>query len=100
MRPNLIQRKSEFLPVLDDALARIDDIVSTDPTWGISQGVKVQLEFMRQAIADGRVPTADEKERINVGVLAMRNIDDFDPLLARWLSALDGAFRRWEQMPD
>ena len=99
MRPNLIQRKSEFLPVLDDALARIDAIVSTDPTWGISQGIKVQLEFMRQTVADGRAPSEDEKERINIGVLAVRNLDA-DPLLTTWLCELDGAFREWEQMPD
>lgn len=100
MRPNLIQKKSDFWPVLDDALARIDAIVSADPTWGISQGIKVQLEFMRKALADGRVPTDEEKERINIGVLAVRNLDDADPLLTSWLAELDGAFREWEQMPD
>lgn len=41
--------------------------------------IRNQLRFMRETIDSGRSPTADEKNRLTLGVIAVRELETNDP---------------------
>ncbi len=99
VKPLLITTKAVFQVILRDALARTAEIAKIDPSWDLPAAVRAQLDFMQKATQGNRVPTDDEKARVDVGPLAVRNFEDSDEEYATWLKELDYAFRRFEQLP-
>ena len=63
------------------------------------EAVVEQLTWMARACGGGREPSADERQKVNVGLIAMRELDadrqDDSGLLARKLYALDNYFTEW-----
>jgi hypothetical protein len=55
---------------------------------------------MQGALIGGRLPSEEEKAKVTVGPLAVRNLDETDWELSRVLQELDYAFRRYELLPD
>ena len=45
------------------------------------------------------MPSDDEKARVDVGPIAVKNFEDSDEEYADWLKELDYAFHRLEQLP-
>jgi hypothetical protein len=99
MKPLLIQNKAAWHTIMQDALARTDQIAKLDPSWGLAQVVRRQLEFMQQCVEGGRAPTQDAMDRVDVGPIAARNLEESDPEYANWLEELWYAFRNWERLP-
>ena len=60
--------------------------------------VRKQLAFMKQATTDDAEPSADDREKTDLGPLAVRNFDDSYPDYATLLKALDYAFRRYDRL--
>ncbi len=97
--PPLITTQANFDVYLRDALFRIQAIENLDPSFSVAKVMKRQLEFMQTATKGGRTPTPDEKEKIDIGPLSVRNFEETDWEFARQLQELDYAFRRFEQLP-
>jgi hypothetical protein len=55
---------------------------------------------MQGALIGGRLPSEEEKAKIAVGPLAVRNLASRDWELSRVLQELDYAFRCYELLPD
>ncbi|MBA3684146.1 MAG: hypothetical protein H0W72_02780 [Planctomycetes bacterium] len=98
-QPPLIQNRQSFHEHMERACLRSQEKIASNPDWDLPQNIVRQLLFMKQCTDDGRIPTADEREKPNVGVLAMRNFEESDEEFASWLSGLNYAFRRYHQLP-
>lgn len=97
--PVAIVDRKLFSEYLDLATRRTKEIAAEVPDWQVADMVLPQLDFMRASTTAGRAATGEELERLNVGVVAMRNVEEVDPDLARVLVELDFAYRRFEALP-
>jgi hypothetical protein len=65
----------------------------------VIQAVAAQLGWMAHASLGGREPSADQRAKVNVGLIAVRELDadreDDSGQLARKLCALDNYFTEW-----
>lgn len=100
MKALLINSKSKFLEVLQTALSDALQHVAASPDDSFQKSILAQLEFMARCAAENRVPSFSDLERINVGVIAVRTLEDTEPEYASKLSELDYAFRRWQTLPS
>ena len=98
MKPPLITTKSQFREALQKALPQAREFARALADEPFQKSVLAQLEFMDRTVAEGRTPTYDEREKINIGVIAMRTLEDSFPEYAKLLSELDYAFSRWESL--
>ncbi|CAN5925014.1 hypothetical protein BH11MYX4_BH11MYX4_01420 [soil metagenome] len=57
-----------------------------------------QLDFMHEATAAGRMPTAEEAATIDIGPLSVRHLEETDWELARQLQELDYWFSRYAEL--
>jgi hypothetical protein len=94
----IIENDSEFKAILQRALARTDQLAKLDPSFKLPSVIRPQLEFIGQFLRENRVPSNDDRARVTIGVLAVRNFDDGDPEYSKWLKALNYAFNHWEQV--
>jgi hypothetical protein len=99
MKALLIVSKSKFAEVLQTCLASARRHVAASPDDPFQKSILAQLEFMARCIAEDRVPSLADLERINVGVIAVRTLEDTEPEYASLLSELDYGFRRWQTLP-
>lgn len=96
-----IKSRTEWHEFLKQARARTEEIERTDPSWDLIRGVVEILDMMEKAVANGRVPNAQEKEfGKGLGVLAVRNFDDADPDYSYLLKEISYAFKYWENVPE
>jgi len=91
-----IQTRVEFSNVLNRAMTRTEEVARIDPSWSLLASIRVQLEFMKHCISSQQAPTPTERSRINLGVIAVRNLIESDEEYANWLMELDYAFKRWD----
>ncbi len=99
-QPNLIQSKLTWRFVLQDAQKRTEELLKLDPDWHLAKVISRQLEFMEECTRGDRSPTPEEADRITLGPIAVKNFEESDPDYAKWLSALDYAFRvTWSRLP-
>ena len=75
---------------------KIVAVEQASPELALWESIRLQLEFISQAILNKRPPTSAEKTRIIMGVQADREINDLDRPLASQLIEIDYAFKRWE----
>jgi hypothetical protein len=95
MKPPLIDSKNKFREVLDAALAKARQHVAAEPNDPFQKSILAQLEFMARSVAENRPASANELEKLNLGVIAVRTLEDTEPEYASTLSELEYAFRRW-----
>ncbi len=76
----LPKRKSisaaDFREMLADALAIVKELEVQSGGFAVYQSVRLQLEALTQWTENGRRPTAEEEQRITLGVIAVRELDD------------------------
>jgi hypothetical protein len=98
MQKSLINSREDFHRILACAIDRTRQLTETCRTFTLLQVIGAQLDFMRSlTIADGPISEQD-RNRVDVGVIAVRNFEDSDPEFADWLKELNYAFRRWENL--
>jgi len=100
MKAPLITSKSKFAEVLHTCLAKARQHVAAAPDDPFAKSILAQLEFMARCVAENRAPSAADLERINVGVIAVRTLEDTEPEYASLLSELEYAFRRLSALPQ
>jgi hypothetical protein len=98
--PPTIQSKGQWRLMLEDARRRTDEMLAFDPNRTMMKVIRAQLDFMEQCVQGGRNPTKEEADRITLGPIAVKNLEEEDPEYARWLKALDYAFDvTWKSLP-
>jgi Tsi6 len=99
MKALLITSKSKFVEILQTCLATARQHAAANPDDPFQKSILAQLEFMARCSAEDRPASLADLERINVGVIAVRTLEDTEPEYASLLSELDYAFRRWQTLP-
>lgn len=98
-----IETRKEFFEVLDRAIAETDRRIAASPNFPLYGNVRRQLEAMKQWTDSGRTPTEDEQQSIDIGLIAVREIDpqdsDEDARYHEILVQLDGYFMEWPDDP-
>jgi hypothetical protein len=95
-----LNSRADYYRTLDEALATADYYLSFGPNPPIEL-IKTQLSAMKQWTANGRAPLDDEKDQVDVGVIALREVKEGNPGDQRadeWasqLTALDAYFEGW-----
>ncbi len=97
--PVVIVDKKKFQEHLALALKRTEQLTGEVSGWPAGALLLPQLEHIRAATAAGRAATEEELARINIGILAVREVQGVDPELADSLQELDYAYRRFEDLP-
>jgi hypothetical protein len=99
MEPDVeIKTQRQFLELLERALSRTEKFSLIDPSFSLFQIIRAQLEFMRAKATAGVAPSPADRDRVDVGVRAVRELEESDPEYAKWLVNLNYAFRHWETL--
>ena len=80
--------------LVDEGLRLIAERLAKSPDFGLFQSVQKQLEFIKETLTSGKRPSAADKDRLTIGVLAAREFEDNDPDLADVLFRVSYAFTR------
>jgi hypothetical protein len=99
MSDELITTQSEFFRVLARTTAEVDALVVREPAVPIWVQLQRQLHAMTEWTANGGVPTAEQLQRVSIGLIAARELEPasdavMDDLISR-LHLLNYAWRRW-----
>ncbi len=99
MSDDLITTQSEFFRVLAQTTAEVDALVLREPAYPVWAQLQQQLHAMTQWTANGAVPTAEQLQRVSIGLIAARELEPapdavIDDLITR-LHKLNYAWRRW-----
>jgi hypothetical protein len=93
-----INSRADFERVRQEAVDIAARILSAGRN-PVIEAVVEQLGWMARASGGGRVPSADERRTVSIGLVAVRELDadrqDDSGLLARKLCALDNYFTEW-----
>jgi hypothetical protein len=93
-----INSRADFERVLQEA-AGIAARMLAGGRNPVIEAVAEQLAWMARASGGGREPSADERQHVNIGVIAVREFDadreDDSGQLARKLCALANYFTEW-----
>ena len=96
-----IKSRAEFFDVLESTIAIAKARAEHVPAFGPYQTVLAQLQAMRNWKADGRTPEQEERDRIDIGLIAVREIDeqadDESAEFHELLLQLDGYFCEWPE---
>lgn len=92
-----INSKADFVAVLDKATSDGKAILAQRPGDSTIDAIVRQLEAVKSWTANGRTPTDDERESIDIGVRASRELEGDDEAYAwtRALYALDAYIEDW-----
>jgi len=72
---DLIQTRSEFFQMLALTTTEVDSLVAREPAYGVWGGLQRQLQAMREWTAKGATPTPEQLGRINIGLVAARELE-------------------------
>lgn len=93
-----ITSRDAFAEVLGEARERARAL---DPSRSPAlQQIAAQLEFMARKTAKGRAPHQDDRARVSVGPLGLREFAESDPEYADQLAELDYTFGRYHLLPE
>ena len=93
-----IQSRSQLAASVCQARREVEARLAEFPGDEVLGSVKAQLEFITGGLEKGRAPTQRERDRIIIGVQALREFDDAEPDFALLLMRIDSAFRHWERL--
>jgi hypothetical protein len=94
-----IKSRTQFFQVLAATIQEMKNFIKNEPgntTW---EALDVQLDAMLRWTANDRTPTADERHRITIGTVAVRELEPaYDPViydLTQRLHELNYYFSEW-----
>ena len=94
-----IRSREDFFRMLEVTTAEIDGFVVREPAYAVWGLLQRQLHAMRQWTADGTDPTAEQRGRVSIGLVAARELEPApDPKiddLATRLHLLNYYWRNW-----
>lgn len=94
-----IDSRDDFFRTLGDARAITRRLLDLQPANSVIARVDAQLEAMQHFRDDGREPTKAERESVQIGLIAVRELDaerdDDSGTLAQLLFGLNNYFDDW-----
>jgi hypothetical protein len=97
---NHIHSRADFFRVLDEAITETLQKITASPDWKILEVFMRQLMFMRATTSGGRKPLFEERKRISLGVILVRELES--PPDVDWeyykdkLMDLDFYYKLWQ----
>jgi hypothetical protein len=70
-----IHSRADFFRVLDEAITETSQKLAADPSWTILEVFMQQLLFMRATTSGGRKPTFEERKKITIGTILIREME-------------------------
>lgn len=70
-----VQSRADFFRVLDEAILETSQKISADPSWTILEVFMRQLLFMRATTSGGRKPLFEERQKITIGTILIREME-------------------------
>lgn len=97
-----IRTRAEFFDVLDRTIEAARRRAASSPLW-TDNSIEAQLRAMAEWTAAGRTPTLEERDRIHIGLIAIREFDPEpegeDADYIECLIQLAGYFDEWPDDP-
>jgi hypothetical protein len=94
-----INSRDDFHRVLFEATVLTRKLLGSPPHDEALEVIDTQLDAITRWVAGGREPTEGERSSINVGLIAVRELDppedEAHAQLASWLSELNNYFEDW-----
>jgi len=94
-----ISNRKDFFEVLEKTRIEAEALTRRVPDYPVYSSIAAQLAAMQSMTADGRTPTEDERDSINIGLLAVRELEPpRDEAMGDFidrLHELNGYFREW-----
>jgi hypothetical protein len=84
----------EFKELVSNALNITDDKLSKYPKYGVYIHAKEQLSIIKLFIDQGKTPTHSDKEKITIGLMAVKELESSDPEYCYILCEVDYCFRK------
>jgi len=78
--------------ISDTANSMTESRLMNYPKYGIYLHAHEQIDFIRSILNSNRLPTDDEKSKIDIGLMAVRELEDEDPEYAKALISLAARF--------
>lgn len=77
MKPPLsdIKTRAEFQRILKQTRQDMSKLAEADPLHPLWTGMLAQLRAMEEWTKDGRIPTQEERDKINIGTLVVRELE-------------------------
>lgn len=70
-----IQSRADFFRVLDESITETSQKIAANPDWTILEVFMQQLLFMRATTSGGRKPTFEERKKITIGTILIREME-------------------------
>lgn len=75
--PSSLKSFAEFDALLTTARIKLEAMLLVEPEDGAIQSVKRQLDLVHTWTRGGRCPSQDEKDQLNFGMIASRELDAY-----------------------
>jgi hypothetical protein len=72
---NHIHSRADFFRVLDEAITETSQKITVNPDWTILEVFMRQLLFMRATTSGGRKPLFEERQKITIGTILIREME-------------------------
>jgi hypothetical protein len=94
-----IGSRADYFVTLDKAIQRSKALLAKQAQYSVIENIDMQLDAMRRWSANDRSPTDEERKRVSIGLIAVRElVDTGDPAMdeyADWLAELNNYFEDW-----
>ncbi len=94
-----IASREDFFRVLSQARAVVKKQLDGAPGDVVFMAIGQQLDAMQEWTADGRTPSEEERARVCIGVIGVRELDGSPneevQKFAEWLNELNAYFEDW-----
>ncbi len=98
-----VNDRAEFHATLLDSLQRVKKLIHDNPSFMPFQDLEMQLDAILHWTAHGRDPTPDERQRITIGRITVRELEpaQTDEIweLAQRMHSLNYAIKHWDDYP-
>jgi hypothetical protein len=90
----LIMFSQEFKDLVLKALNMTNNKLSIFPNYGVYIHAKEQLSIIQSFIDKDKSPTQSDKDKINIGLMAVKELESADPDYCFILCEVDYRFRK------
>jgi hypothetical protein len=77
---NYVHSRADFFRALDEAILETSQKITANPGWTTLEIFMQQLMFMRATTSGGRKPKFEEREKVNIGTIARREMESVSDL--------------------
>src|SRR5260221_14024460 len=105
MASDVIKNRQDFQRVLDETIRMVGDRIRKLPKFQPYENIEYQLDKMWRWTVNGRTPTADELKQIDIGLIAVRELEpmketDEDQTFCTNLHELNYYWDLWPDDPN